>query len=82
MRNWFYSNNYNAPAMQLAENNQVPNVKSSDVFCIPYGHEILAEKLIWRIGGCTYERTAKLNSANDVCMFTCEVLNPDRSAKL
>ena len=28
------------------------------------GHEILAEKLIWRM--YMYERTAKLNSANDV----------------
>ena len=28
------------------------------------------------------ERTTKLNSANDVCMFACEVLDQDWSTKL
>ena len=32
----------------------------------------------WRM----YERTAKLNSTNDVCMFVCEVLDWDWSDKL
>ena len=40
-------------------------------------NEILAENLIWRIGERMCERTAKLNSANDVCIFACEVLNRD-----
>ena len=45
-------------------------------------HEMLVEKLIWWIGGRMYERTAKLNSSNYVCMFACEVLDRDWSAKL
>ena len=36
------------------------------------------EKLIWQM----YERTAKLNSANDVYTCTHEVLDQDQSTKL
>ena len=45
--------------------------------------------MAWNIGGefnladwRMYERTAKLNSTNDVCMFACEVLDWDWPAKL